>query len=155
MSKPLFICNVSVEIYAPAAQIWPFILEPALWKSGVTPDYVSGPKGQIGEVCEAIGESDGRPFTLTLTTVALEEDRRRTIILETPEQPTGFATWELAPSSKGCRVSYSVYQEYVVPHIEEALRDELFKSVYETNRARLIEEFDNLKSLVETNAVIA
>lgn len=138
-----------IEIARPAAVIWPYILEPNLWKMGAKLVHRSGPAGQVGEVFGATEPN----VTFLVENVELISNRRRTIKLYQPDGTLlGYATWTLEESGGRSTVGYDVYSESLFPPGQAATAEALAKAELlgnDANVKRFKAEFGALKRLVE------
>src|SRR5690349_15066298 len=105
-----FIVHNEVFIAAPAAEIWPHILNPDGWRSGgIQLVGDSGEAGQVGERFKAVAAGQDEPIYYYVTNAELMPERRRTIRLDkTAGGLIGYASWVLTPVGGGTRVEYHV-----------------------------------------------
>ncbi len=145
----------AIVIDRPAAEIWPYIVDPSDWKQGGSLVHHSGPVDQRGEVFKAFNPQDGSVMFF-VKNVEFIPNRRRTVKLYLPDAGNliGFASWTLEEMSGRTEVSYHVYTETLLPPEQLASSTpediaELEMLDYDTNKARFDRELEGLKALVE------
>jgi len=144
-----------VTIDAPAAAIWPHIVEPRAWKQGLELRRHGSPSG-LGETFAAFAPGDPESIAFFVENVELLPNARRTIKLHTPDGALiGFATWTLVETGGHTVVGYDVYSETLLSDEQRrALTREALAEQEKASSASSQERFDAelraLKRLVET-----
>ena len=104
------ITHNSVSIAAPAAQVWPWIIDTNAWKQGTKLALVDGAADQPGGRFGAYLPKDPTNILLEVTNAEVVPEVRRTIRLNAPGGALMcFASWKLSPDGETTIVEYDVY----------------------------------------------
>ena len=150
------ITHSSVAIDRPAAEIWPYIVDPSAWKQALPLRHHAGEAGAVGEVFAAFEPTDPNTIIYLVKNVELVANERRTIKLTRTGHGAliGYATWTLTGHDGYSLVTYDVYTESLLTAQEgarvtpEQLAEQT-RAGYESNKARFDRELEALKMLVE------
>jgi hypothetical protein len=143
------ITHSEVLIARPAADIWPYILDPSGWKMVVASDLIAGEPDQLGEVRRISGGSGDQAYTFTIETVALQVNSHKVVKIY-PDDGThfGFSAWRLFEQPGGTLVTYDVYSENRIPGLSTEQARAQQQHDYELNQPRLDQELLKLKELL-------
>jgi hypothetical protein len=149
------ITHNEVPIKAPAAAVWPYILELNRWKKGAVLEHLSGPVGMRGEWFAAVMPASQDALYYAMN-VELVPYRRRTLkLLQGRQGPLiGFASWALRADGGVTTLTYDAYCEYSLGAAAAAASNTTDSERIEAQQiamhsARFDEELRYLKQLVE------
>lgn len=149
----------SIVIDRPAGAIWPLIVDVTAWKRGATLRHLSGTRGQVGEIFEAMMNNASTKPLFYMQNIELVDHERRTVKLYAIDSGPliGYASWELQEFRGKTRVSYDVYGEIPLPadNTKETAQNVAEQQALYTaeNKARFQAELQELKRLIESQPV--
>jgi hypothetical protein len=109
-----FITHNQVAVNAPAAAIWPFVMQMERWKKGASLVPVDGAPNRLGSKFKML--QDGKPAGWTVENVELVTQQVRTLRMNGPDGTlAGYAILRLTPHGRSTLVRYDVFAALPVP----------------------------------------